>query len=185
MARIRITTGGGRPAKDKMFERRVQQENLRPTQVMGPPAVMAFGKFKGMLVTEVDDGYLMWCLENMDHCPLYIIGELKRRGHSTGNLSGPAFLTKKQQVRERKKSKKLAIADRQRKQAQEKLAFMQAGLAIDGREYPRLMAEFDRANGDADACPFDTEDYKYMGPTISWNGGTPVIIPSEFPRMYQ
>ena len=35
------------------------------------------------------------------------------------------------------------------------------------------------------ALDTQTVDRKYMGPTIGWNGGTPMIIPSDFPRMYQ
>jgi hypothetical protein len=59
-----------------------------------------------------------------------------------------------------------------------------SGLAT-GADYQRLQSEFDRADGDTDACPFDTPEYEYMGPLIGWNGGTPMIIPSDFPRMYQ
>lgn len=182
MARVRVTTGGGRPAKERMFERRIAQENSRSTLVVGTPATMGFGKWKGYLVTEVDDGYLLWCFENMDHCPLYIVGELKRRGHDTENFSGSAFLTQKQQAREKKRSKAQSLANRQRDRAKANLSEMQAGLWIEGSDYIRLKTEFDRANGDESECPFNTEDHKYMGPTISWNGGTPIIAPSEFPK---
>ncbi len=182
MARIRVNTRGGRPAKEKMFERRVAQENSRSTIALGPPSVMGFGKWKGYSVTEVDDGYLRWCLENLDHCPLYIIGELKRRGHETERLSGSELLTKKQQAREKKRSKAQALADRQRDQAKAKLAELQSGIVLEGSNYSRLRQEFDRADGDSSDCPFDTRDYKYTGPTICWNGGTQFVAPSEFPK---
>jgi hypothetical protein len=185
MARIRITTGGGRPAKDKMFERRIAQENARSTLTVSPPAIMGFGKWKGYPVTEVDEGYLLWCFENMDHCPLYITGELKRRGHVTDNFSGSAFLTKKQQAREKKRAKSNRKAEAQSQQAKAKLAAMQAGIETVGSNYERLRVEFDRADGDPNDCPFDTGDYTYAGPSICWVGGQPVITPSEFPKEVQ
>jgi|688.fasta_scaffold211621_2 hypothetical protein len=52
----------------------------------------------------------------------------------------------------------------------------------EGCEYQRLRLEFDRADGDADECPFNTNSYTYTGPSICWVGGQPVIVPSEFPK---
>lgn len=185
MVRIRVNTGGGRPAKDRMFERRVAEEAARPSPVVGPPALMGFGKFKETSVTEVDAGYLLWCQENMDHCPLYIIGELRRRGYGDHNLSGSAFLTKKQQARERKKAKSRIKSEKQRRLSLELHENLKSGMTTVGSEYQRLRDEFDRANGDPDECPFDTNDHKYTGPTICWVGGKPVVVPSEFCKEVQ
>jgi hypothetical protein len=53
-----------------------------------------------------------------------------------------------------------------------------------GSEHARLKVEFLRAGGDEDACPFDTKDYQYIGPAISWSGAVPFISPSEFPKEF-
>lgn len=53
-----------------------------------------------------------------------------------------------------------------------------------GINFQPLTLEFVRAGGDEDSCPFDAEDYQYIGPTISWSGVVPFISPSEFPREF-
>jgi hypothetical protein len=35
-----------------------------------------------------------------------------------------------------------------------------------GQDYDRLLSEFIELKGDLSQCPFDTEDYKYQGPTL-------------------
>ena len=154
---------------------------------------MLFGKHRGLSVSEVPVEYLKWVYETFDSVPTYISEELDRRGIVTGDIwlaRNPSLGLMDRPMdsvvsKKTKSNRKKVLAEIQRGKAKARVESMQAGIAIDGREYPRLMAEFDRADGDADACPFDTEDYKYMGPTIGWNGGTPMIIPSDFPRMYQ
>lgn len=176
MTRVRVTTDGGRPAKDKMVERRIAQENRVADAVMG------FGKYRHCPVSEVDDGYLLWCLENMTHCPPYVMQELRFRGLVTSDYSRAFSPSAKQQNRDKKHRKALVRADRQRQKAKEKVAVMQAGIDIVGTDYLRLLTEFDRADGDAEECPFDEGDYTYTGPSICWVGGQPVITPSEFPK---
>ncbi|NCA15121.1 MAG: hypothetical protein EBS89_13560, partial [Proteobacteria bacterium] len=55
-----------------------------------------------------------------------------------------------------------------------------SGVVVKGAEYDRLRMEFLRADGDPDACPFDTDDYTYQGPTMATVGGRTVIVSSEF-----
>jgi hypothetical protein len=120
--------------------------------------VMQFGKHKGVAMDLIPLSYLRWCAENLRKCPL-VIQELDRRGE-LGGVSGKAV-------------------DKYKAIKANPLTYK--GTFV-GRDYQRLRAEFDRADGDADACPFDTKDHKYMGPTIGWNGGTPIVTPSEFPK---
>lgn len=35
-----------------------------------------------------------------------------------------------------------------------------------GSEYERLYKDFIAMGGDPEACPFDTDDYKYAGPKV-------------------
>ena len=48
-----------------------------------------------------------------------------------------------------------------------------------GEHYDRLVSEFEKAGGDSTACPFDCEDYRYVGPSIRWDGDRPTIVSSE------
>lgn len=58
------------------------------------------------------------------------------------------------------------------------------GLAV-GELHSRLLGAFDQAGGDIEACPFQTIDDPYMGPSLGWAGGVPRIVPSEFPEEFQ
>jgi hypothetical protein len=152
--------------------------------------VMRFGRHKGLPVSEVPTEYLKWVYENLQRVPTYVSEELGKRGIVTGDIwlaRNPGLDNRPKNSVVSKKTKatrKKLFADIQRKKAKSKVEAMQAGIDIVGSEYPRLRTEFDRAGGDADECPFDTEDHKYTGPSISWNGGTPVISPSEFPKEF-
>jgi hypothetical protein len=181
MARIRVRTNGGRPARERMLDRRIAQENMRSTAVAGPTPVMGFGKFSGVPVTDVDDGYLVWCAENMTHCPLYIIGELNRRGRGTANWALSSSLSDKQKRREKKRMRGQIKSERMRASAIDRMKAMASGVVVTGDQYARLSAEFLRAGGDETSCPFDCDDYQYEGPTVAMSGGRPTIIPSEFP----
>ena len=147
----------------------VAMERLK---VINAEKVMHFGKFRGRPVCEVDQGYLVWCRDNLDQCPTYIFEELKAR-----KISREASLSPKHRKRiEALKKRKLKQANK-----------IKAGVPTEGQHYQRLSAEFDRADGDSEACPFDDgkERNQYTGPTIRWNGGNPIIIPSEFPKEFR
>ncbi len=155
--------------------------------------VMRFGKYRGVSVNEVPTNYLEWAQSDMGmRCPSYITEELGKRGVMTGDLwlsrNTPAPkrnalpLTKKQRSREKRKAKSVLRSERQRASS---LAFnetLKAGVTITGSDYQRLRDEFDRADGNADECPFDTDDYQYTGPSIVTVDGRAVIVPSEFPK---
>ena len=122
--------------------------------------VMQFGKHKGMAMELIPMPYLLWCAANLKKCPL-VIQELDRRGVLDG-VTGVA-------------------ADKYRAIKANPLTYKGT---FTGSEHARLKVEFVRAGGDEDACPFDTEDYQYIGPTISWNGAAAFISPSEFPKEF-
>ena len=153
---------------------------------------MLFGKHRGLSVSEVPVEYLKWVYETFESVPACISEELDRRGVVTGDIwlarnPGLGLMDRPLSSVVSKKTKanrKQALADIQREKAKAKVEAMQAGIDIVGNEYHRLLTEFDRAGGDADECPFDSEDYQYTGPTISWNGSTQVISPSEFPKEF-
>ncbi len=120
--------------------------------------IMPFGKHKGAPVTEVGSSYLKWCYESFPDCPDFIVAELSRRGVETGQgwikrRAVPADPTPKHKA------------------------------TVVGRDYDRLHAEFLRAEGNTEDCPFDTEDYQYEGPEIRHSSGHSVIAPGEFRRM--
>lgn len=122
--------------------------------------VMPFGKHKGKSMESIPLEYLMWCAREMTKCPMLVLQEIDRRGGLTS-------------VRGRS-------ADKYRRVKESGgLTFM--GTFV-GRDYPRLKLEFDRAGGAPDECPFDTDDHKYSGPTMSFVGGQTVVVPSEFPQ---
>ena len=172
---IRRRTSGGRPARERMMDRRIEQEHARHTAVAGKPAVMSFGKFKSIPVTEVDTGYLIWCTENMARCPVYVVAELQRRGLGAA-VSGIAHLTKKQRKRAARKAER---ADAQRQASQAMLSSLQAGVVTEGEDYQRLRDEWELAGGVDTDCPFGED---YCGPTVCWSGGKPVVVMSEFSR---
>ena len=120
--------------------------------------VFTFGKHKGTPVTEVSAGYLKWCYESFPDCPDFIVAELSRRGVETGQ-----GWVKKRAVPADPTSKYMATAV--------------------GSDYDRLHAEFLRAGGNSDECPFDTDDYKYEGPEIRLSSGRSIIAPGEFRRI--
>ena len=134
--------------------------------------IMHFGKFRGRPVCEVDQNYLVWCRDNLEQCPIYIFEELYVRK----NRRNPSLSPKKRKRIEASKKRNI-----------DKLKKIQEGVPIEGRHYQRLRAEFERADGDSEDCPFDDgkERNKYAGPTIRWNGGNPIIIPSEFPKEFR
>jgi hypothetical protein len=124
---------------------------------------MPFGKHKGKPLTEIPDGYLRWCLENVTDCPVQVAEEAARRCLVYG-------FSPEQRKAISRNGKGLDIPK-----------FMAETVGCD---YERLRGEFDRAGGDPDECPFDTEDYQYMGPRLAL-GHAPSIVPSEFPKEYQ
>ena len=155
---------------------------------------MRFGKHKGMCVSEVPTDYLEWCYDQIANCPSYVTEELGRRGVMTGDVwlarsrQDRALMTRQEKLIRKlckTEARKAAFAERQRKAAKEKLAEMQAGINIVGHQYQSLRDEFDRAGGDQDECPFDTDDHKYSGPTMVFMGGKFVVVPSEFPQEIQ
>lgn len=127
--------------------------------------VLPFGKHKGLPVTEVGSDYLRWCYESFPDCPDFIVAELSRRGVETGE----GWLKMKKMG----PSKKSKPAD----------PTPQHKATIVGRDFDRLSAEFLRAGGNNDDCPFDTDDYQYEGPEIRHSAGNSIIAPGEFRRI--
>jgi hypothetical protein len=114
---------------------------------------MKFGKYKGRPITEVDLKYLLWCRDNLSHCPTPILDELMRRGQTT--------LTPRQAAKRARVEHK---ARKQRAKAAEKLDRFAHGVSIPNPDFERLREEYVKAGGDLTACPFDTDDYTYTGP---------------------
>lgn len=120
--------------------------------------VFRFGKHKGTPVTEVSVGYLKWCYESFPDCPDYIVAELSRRGVETGQ----GWIKRRAVPADPTPVHKATVV---------------------GRDFDRLHAEFLRADGNPDDCPFDTHDYKYEGPEIRQSGDRSIIAPGEFRRI--
>ena len=81
--RVRVTTKGGRPARDHIFKRNIEQENARKNRpITDEVKKITFGKYKGISITDIESDYLLWCSENLDKCPSYITDELKYRGYN-------------------------------------------------------------------------------------------------------
>jgi len=114
---------------------------------------MKFGKYKGRPITEVDLKYLLWCRDNLPHCPTSILDELTRRGQTT--------LTSRQAAKRARVEHK---ARKQRAKAAEKLDRFAHGVNLPNPDFDRLREEYAKAGGDLTACPFDTDDYTYTAP---------------------
>jgi len=178
---MRKKTDGGRQAKYSMFLNRYEKENAGHRDVIGPPAIMKFGKFKGIPVNEIEAGYLLWCMENMSPCPLYVLVELERRGYGRVlALPQSKSLTKKQIKREKRLRMAQERADVQRAVAKQKLDTLRDGVDVVGSDYQRLRDEWELAGGDEHDPPFG-EDYE--GPSLCWRDGKPMIVASEFRRL--
>jgi hypothetical protein len=199
MAVVRVSTRGGSWVRDKMMDRRIRQEYARQATPAEAVAVMGFGKHKGVRVVEVEEAYLVWCAETLASCPAYIVRELERRGrmvakdfagesHLTANAQSKKTLRseqKKSRLSEKSAKRRAARAARQSEASAEKLRAMRDGVVITGSAYARLRVEYERAGGDADACPFDCDDYSYSGPEMVCSGGRTIMVPSEFPATRQ
>jgi len=139
-------------------------ERASETTRVGCPQVMTFGKWRNCPVTEVDADYLRWCVDSIPRCPAYIVAEIKRRGRGVGVCLGSDFLSERQKARDAKRCRREKVAARQREAALKKQAQMAAGVLLTGSEYLLLRQEFYLLDGDESLCPFDTEDYSYIGP---------------------
>jgi len=81
--RVRVTTKGGRPARENILQRNIEQENAKKNRPSADnPPQMTFGKYKGISITDIDSNYLLWCCYRFDKCPSYITDELKYRGYN-------------------------------------------------------------------------------------------------------
>ena len=143
-----------------------------------PNAPMGLGKYRGRPVTEVDQGYLVWCSENLANCPTYILTELVRRRHRRPTCA-LSHLTRRQQ---KKRDCQELHAERQRAKAARNTDALHDGVLIKGERFDDLRAAFLEAGGDLSACPFDTPDYTYEGPRLEDGKivpGTPVLPPLD------
>ena len=158
-----------------------------------------FGKHKGELLSVVPCEYLIWCAENMADPPKCVVEELARRStqHGSRQAANAAAAVasllfravkpkpkrvkqsnrKRQEARQRAAEAKRSL-DRQR--AADRLKKVQSRPAV-GEDFNRLRLAFAQAGGEDEACPFDTDDEPYTGPSLSCSGGRWSIAPPEFP----
>jgi hypothetical protein len=131
----------------------------QPVRFGDPDYVMRNGKWAGRSIKDLPLDYLEWAVEKMNWG--WAKDEMARR---CATLPSP---------------KKSSPPPKPKKETKTR---NHSGDYKEGCEYQRLRLEFDRADGDADECPFNTNSYTYTGPSICWVGGQPVIVPSEFPK---
>ena len=115
--------------------------------------VMNFGKYEGVSLDSVPVEYLVWCAENLSRCPI-VVQELDRRG-ILDSVQGKA-------VDKYLRAKESPVTCK--------------GTVV-GDYYQSLRDEWELAGGSEEQCPFGED---YVGPTICWAGGKPVLVPSEF-----
>lgn len=115
--------------------------------------VMNFGKYKGVSLDLVPVEYLVWCAGNLRRCPI-VVQELDRRG-ILDSVTGRA-------VQNYRRSKENPVVFKG---------------TVTGEHYQHLRSEWEMAGGDESQCPFGDD---YVGPTVCWVGGKPVLVPSEF-----
>jgi hypothetical protein len=132
------------------------KRKYRATKERAMVLEMTFGKFKGKPIATVNDGYLLWCVDNFKGCPTYIHEELKRRGHTP---SAPAPKTDAQSTQDDQE-----ILER-RSTPEELKKLIGSGKRIPNPNFDRCWKAYVEAGGDPSACPFDAMDgYKYSGP---------------------